>query len=72
MGVTDTVVILIDAEDSDVAVLAAKVAHEISGDLGIKRKKKIMDCKKFCSSDMAKVIVPLHCHRGCDFTSRIY
>ena len=44
----DTVVILIDAEDSDVAVLAAKVAHEISGDLGIKHKKKIVDLKKFC------------------------
>ena len=47
MGVTDTVVI--DAEDTNVVVLAAKVAHEISGNLGIKRKKKIMDCKKFCS-----------------------
>ena len=31
-----------------------------------------MDSKKFCSSDMAKVIVPLHCHSGCDFTSGFY
>ena len=62
---------VIDAEDTDVVVLAAKVAHETPGDLGIKHKKKTMDCKKLCSSDRA-IEVPLHCHSGCDFTSGFY
>ena len=70
LGMTETVVI--DAEDADIVVLSAKVSHDIKGDLGIKRKKATLDCKKLCSPDLAKVIVPFHCHTGCDFTSGFY
>eukprot|EP00112_Aurelia_sp_Birch-Aquarium-sp1_P023025 Seg6709.2 transcript_id=Seg6709.2/GoldUCD/mRNA.D3Y31 product="hypothetical protein" protein_id=Seg6709.2/GoldUCD/D3Y31 len=37
--------VVIDAEDTDVLVLAAHVAHKINGILGLKRKKEVYDCK---------------------------
>ena len=37
LGIMDPVVL--DGEDTDVVALSAKVAHEIEGELGIKRKK---------------------------------
>ena len=61
-GVTDAIVI--DAEDTDVIVLAVHVSHKIEGILGIKRKISIFDFKLLCSESDAKIIVPLHIHTG--------
>ena len=69
-GVEDAVVI--DAEDTDVMVLAAYVAHQIKGTLCIKRKRVIYDCKILCRSDVADVIVPFHIHTGADAVSSFY
>ncbi len=41
----ETDVVVIDAEDTDVVVLSAYVAHKIDGDLGIKRKSSVYDSK---------------------------
>ena len=63
MGRQETVVI--DAEDTDVVVLSARVSHEIQGLLGIRRKKEVFDCHHLCSAEMSKIIVQLHCkHRS--------
>ena len=69
-GINDAVVI--DAEDTDVIVLAAYVSHQINGQLGIKRKGDIFDCKSSCSKEVAKIIVPLHIHTGADAVSGFY
>ena len=69
-GVKDTVII--DAEDTDVVALSAKVAHEVEGDLGIKRKKEVFSCKHLCDQSMASIIIPLHCQTGSDFTSGFF
>jgi hypothetical protein len=67
-----TTVVVIDAEDTDVVVLCAHVAHKIEGVLGLKRKKSVLDCKKLCTADMASIIVPLHIHTGADAVSGFY
>ena len=69
-GVTDAIVI--DAEDTDVIVLAAHVSHKIEGILGIKRKNDIFDCKLLCSESDAEIIVPLHIHTGADAISGFF
>ena len=69
-GINDAVVI--DAEDTDVIVLAAYVAHQINGDLGIKKKGDIFDCKSLCSKEVAEIIVPLHIHTRADAVSGFY
>ena len=66
-GVEDAVVI--DADDTDVMVLAAYVALQIKGTLCI---KKGHDCKTLCKSDVANVIVPFHIHTGADAVSSFY
>ena len=62
----DTSAVLIDAEDADVVVLAAYASSIIDGQLTVKRKKEIIDCKTLCSREMAKIVVPLHVATGCD------
>ena len=69
-NITDTVVI--DAEDTDVVILAARVSQEVEGVLGIKRKKSIFDCRMLCSLDMSRIIVQLHVHTGCDAISGFF
>ena len=69
-GIHDTVVI--DAEDTDVIVLSARVSHEINGDLGIKWKKNIFECEKLCSPELAKVILQLYYHTGADAVSAFF
>ena len=54
--------VVIDAEDTDVLVLAAHVAHKVNGTLGLKRKKEIYDCKQLFTEEVSKIIVPLHIH----------
>ena len=62
----NTSAVLIDAEDADVVVLAAYASSMIDGQLTVKRKKEIIDCKTLCSREMAKIVVPLHVATGCD------
>ena len=69
-GIIDAVVI--DAEDTDLIVLAANVAHQINGDLGIKKKGDISDCNSLCSKEVAENIVPLHIHTRADAVSGFY
>ena len=69
-GINDAVVI--DAEDTDVIVLAVYVAHQINGDLGIKKMGDKFDCKSLCSKEIAEIIVPLHIHTGADAVSGFY
>jgi len=57
-GILDPVVI--DAEDTDVVVLSAFVAHNTDGILAIKRKKDIINCRDLCPEDIAEIIVPVH------------
>ena len=61
----DTSAVLIDAEDADVVVLAAYASSVIDGQLAVKRKKEIIDCKTLCSREMAKIVAPLHGATGC-------
>ena len=53
-------------------VLAAYVAHQINGDLGIKKRGDIFDCKSLCSKEVPEIIVPLHIHTGADAVPRFY
>ena len=69
-GVEDAVVN--DAEDTDVMVLVAYVAHQIKGTLCIKRKRVIYDYKTLCRLDVADVIVPFRIHTGADAVSSFY
>ena len=58
---TETVTVtVIDAEDTDVVVLAARVSPEIDGTLGIKKKKGVFNCAMLCSEEMSKIIVQIH------------
>ena len=43
-------VVVIDAEDIDVVVLAAYASHTIKGKLGIRRTGTVMDCMSLCSA----------------------
>ena len=69
-GINDAVVI--DADDTDVIVLAVHVAHQINGDLGMKKKGDIFDCKSLCSKEVAEIIVPLHIYTGAGAVSGFY
>ena len=51
----DTSAVLIDAEDADVVVLAAYASSIIDGQLTVKRKKEIIDCKTLCSRRWQKL-----------------
>ena len=61
-GVSDAVVI--DAEDTDVVVLASYVVHQVDGPLGLKRKNNIFDCSALLHKDTADVIISFHVHTG--------
>ena len=65
-------VVVIDAEDTDVVVLAAYASHTIEGKLGIRRKGTVMDCMSLCSAEIARIIVPLHVNSGADAVSGFF
>ena len=69
-GVQTTVVI--DAEDTDVLVLAACVANTVDGILTIKRKQNIIDCRTLCSKEISDIIIPLHIHNASDTTTAFF
>eukprot|EP00112_Aurelia_sp_Birch-Aquarium-sp1_P018096 Seg4270.2 transcript_id=Seg4270.2/GoldUCD/mRNA.D3Y31 product="hypothetical protein" protein_id=Seg4270.2/GoldUCD/D3Y31 len=64
--------VVIDAEDTDVVVLSARVSHEIQGLLGIRRKKEVFDCQQLCSEEMSKIVVQLHVNTGADAVSGFF
>ena len=68
---TQTMVV-VDAEDTDVIVASAYATTVLPGDLGLKRKKSIFDCKQLTSVDMANIIIPLHIMTGCDSISSFF
>ena len=69
-GYTEAVVL--DTEDTDNYVQAAYVAHQIPGQLGIKRKHQIIDARNLCTVEVSKFIIPLHVLTGCDHNSGFY
>ena len=64
--------VVIDAEDTDVVVISARVSHEIQGLLGIQRKKEVFDCHHLCSEEISKIIVQLHVNTGADALSGFF
>ena len=64
--------VVIDAEDTDVLVLSAYVAHSVEGVLAIKQKHNVINCKELCSKYVAEIIVPLHIHSGSDITTAFF
>ena len=67
-----TDVVVLDAEDTDVVVLAAHVAQKVEGCLGIRRKGNIYDCKHLCTPDIADIIIQLHMHNWADTVSGFF
>ncbi len=64
--------VVIDAEDTDVVVLASYVAQQIEGVLGIKRKKSIYNCATLFDEGIPHVIIPFHVHTGADAISSFF
>ena len=64
--------VIIDAEDTDVAVIAAHVAHRTPANLYVLRRKETYECKQFCSQEMAEIVIPLHAFTGADAVSGFY
>ena len=62
-------IVVIDAEDTDVIVMAAHIAHEVEGKLYLKKRKATYDCRTMCNTQLVKIIVPLHIHSGVDAIS---
>ena len=66
-GVND--IVIIDAEDTDVVVLAAYATTKVTGALGIRRRNKIYNCKLL---DDSNIIVQLHIFTGADATAAFF
>ena len=64
--------IVIDSEDTDVYVQAAYVAHHVPGDLLIKRKDGLLNCKDLADEEISDIVIAAHCITGCDHTSGQY
>ena len=64
--------VVIDSEDTDVYAQAAYVSHQLGGDLLIKRKHELINCKAMGSKDVADIIIPLYVITGSDHTSGFY
>ena len=64
--------VVIDAEDTDVLIVSAHVAHSLDGTLAIKRKQNLINCKTLCSKQVSEVIVQLHVHSGSDTTAAFF
>ena len=64
--------VVLDSEDTDVYVQAAYVSQQLQGDLIIKRKHAIINCKSLLSHEVGHIIIPLHIITGSDHTSGFY
>ncbi|MES9880814.1 MAG: hypothetical protein ABW185_08030 [Sedimenticola sp.] len=67
-----TEAVVLDSEDTDVYVQAAYVSQQLIGDLLIKRKHELINCRTMLSPDVADIIIPLHVITGSDHTSGFY
>lgn len=63
---------IINAEDTDVLVLAAYVANSGGSTLAIKCKQNIINCQTLCPEGMADLIVPMHVYSSCDTTASFF
>lgn len=68
----NTLPIIIDAEDTDVLVLACYASHEIDGTLLLKRKQHLYNCTDMCSKEITRILVPLYVLTGTDVTSGFF
>jgi hypothetical protein len=50
--------VVIDSEDINVYVQPAYVAQQLRGDLIIKHKQNLVDCRTMLPGDTAKIIIP--------------
>ena len=64
--------IVVDAEDTDVAVITSYASFKFEKELLLYRKKKILLCKQLCLEDMSSVIISLHALTGTDTVSGFY
>ena len=64
--------ILVDAEDTDVLVMAAYAAHEMNTPLCIYRRKRIVSASDLCCPSIAPLIIPFHAITGADAVSGFY
>jgi hypothetical protein len=64
--------VVLDCEDTDVYVQAAYVSQQVRGDLLIKRKHVLINCRAMLSEEVADIIIPLHVITGSDHTSGFY
>ena len=61
--------VVIDSTDTYVYVQAAYVSHSLRGDLMIKRKHALVNCRAMLPDEIASIIIPLHVISGSDHTS---
>ena len=64
--------IVIDAEDTDVAVIASYASFQFDKELILYRKKQTISCKQLCSQEMSAIILSLHAITGADAVSGFY
>ena len=64
--------VVLDSEDTDVYVQAAYVSQQLRGDLLIKRKNALINCRAMLPEEVADIIIPLHVITGSDHTSGFY
>ena len=61
--------IVVDAEDTDIAVIASYASFKFEKELLLYRKKEILLCKQLFPEDMTFVIISLHTLTGADAVS---
>ena len=64
--------IVIDAEDTDVLVIAAQASHDIAAPMFLYRRGKLYNCSKMEKEDVARYIIQLHVLSGCDSVSGFF
>ena len=60
------------SEDTDVCIQAAYVSHQLRGDLLIKRKGDLINCRDMLAEKVTNAIIPLHVVTGVDHTSGFF
>ena len=69
---TDISSTVVDAEDSDIAIIASYASFKFEKELLLYRKKEILLCKQLFPEDMTSVIISLHALTGADAVSGFY
>ena len=64
--------VVLDSADTDVYVQVAYVSQQLRGDLMIKRKHALINCRHMLSEEVADIIIALHVITGSDHTSGFY